>query len=336
MRKTVVAVLVGLLALGTLGIAGDLGTRGNPIIWVFPPSTEAVAIQDVAQQIVIDIGRATGLYIVTRVMPDYAALIEAFVAAEGNVMGTPTTDQYVRIAEATDFGVSVRLAAVRRGYSYYFGSIYAFRDKGFESIEDLAGKVWIYNDEGSTSGYQIPRDIFEARGITFDGVVKSGGHLNTMISLVTGEGDFGTGFGSPPVPPAGLDVPRWEYGDDPEKWIWDRENDALYPEDQRGMIYDMREMLAGTGRYGEYWDLIEQIGVVDVFGPIPNDCIAFSVGFPEDIQDVIVAAIIEHIRGDGFDLWSSRRFYAWSDVEEIDDSYYDAYREMVGRPVPSR
>ncbi len=336
MRKIVVAVLVGLLALGSLGFAGELGTRGNPITWVFPPSTLPAVIQDIAQQIVIDIGRATGLYIVTRVMPDYAALIEAFVSAEGDLMGTPTTDQYVRIAEETNFGANARLASVRRGYHYYFASIYAHREAGFESIEDLAGKVWIYNDEGSTSGYQIPRDLFETRGITLGGVVKSGGHTNTMISLVTGEGDFGTGYGSPPVPPEGYEGPRWEFGEDPEKWVWDHDNNEFYPEDERGFIPDMRWALAGTGAYGEYWDIVEDIGVVDVLGPIPNDCIAFSAGFPEDLQDVIVAAIIEHIRGDGIVLWSDPNFYEWDDVEEIDDSYYDAYREMVGREVPTR
>ncbi len=335
MRRICVGLMVGLLALGAVGFA-DIGTRGNPITWVFPPSTHPGVIQEIATQIVIDIGRETGLYIVPRVMPDYAALIEAFVSADGDLMGVPTTDQYVRIAEETDFAVNARLASVRRGYHYYFASIYAFRDAGFETIDDLAGTTWIYNDEGSTSGYLIPRDAFESRGIVLDGVVRSGGHTNTLIALVTGQGDFGTGYGSPPVPPEDYEGPRWEIGDDPEKWIWDSENNALYPEDERGFIPDMRYALAATGEYGSYEEIIEQIGIVDVLGPIPNDCIAFAAGFPEDIQDVIVAAIVEHIRGEGYELWSNPNFYEWYDVVEITDAYYDEYREMVGRTVPTR
>lgn len=334
MKRTLLAVLV--LALGATGLAQALGTRGNPIIWVFPPSTRPTVIQDIATQIVIDIGRMTGLYIVPRVMPDYASLIEAFKAARGNVMGVPTTDQYARIAIETNYQTTPRLAAVRQGYSYYFAAIYAWRDSGIKSIEDLQGKIWIYNSEGSTSGYVIPNMVFEARGITFAGVVKSGGHTNSMIALMEKQGDFATGYGSPPTPPAGYVGPRWEFGDDPEKWIWDRERNALYPPELRGEIRDMRYALAGTGLYGDYWDIVEKIGIVDVIGPMPNDCIAFSPGFPQDLQDILVAAILEHIRGEGYALWSNRNFYEWYDAEEIDDSYYDAYRRLVGLPVPER
>ncbi len=81
MKRLTLAVLVAMVALGATGLAQALGTRDNPIIWVFPPSTRAEVIEATAKQIVEDIGKATGLYIVPRVMPDYAALVEAFKAA---------------------------------------------------------------------------------------------------------------------------------------------------------------------------------------------------------------------------------------------------------------
>lgn len=58
---------------------------------------------------------------------------------------------------------------MRQGYSYYFAAIYAWRDSGIKSIEDLQGKIWIYNSEGSTSGYVIPNMVFEARGSPLPG-----------------------------------------------------------------------------------------------------------------------------------------------------------------------
>ncbi|MFO8033586.1 MAG: PhnD/SsuA/transferrin family substrate-binding protein [Candidatus Bipolaricaulota bacterium] len=342
MSKVAAVVLVGLLALGSVGFA-EIGTRGNPITWVFPPSTHPGVIEEIATEIAEDIGQMTGLYIVPRVMPDYAALIEAFKAAEGDVMGTPTTDQYARISVETDFEASARLASVRYGYPYYYASIYAMRDSGIRKLEDLEGKVWIYNDEGSTSGYRFPEMLFENEGIEVADVVKSGGHTNTMIALVEEQGDFGTGYGSPPIPPEayqdGLDEAgfRWEFGMDPELWVWDRWNEELYPEVIRGEIRDIRYAVAQTELYGDYWEIMEKVGIVDVIGPIPNDCIAFSPDFPEDFQDQIVQAIIDHISTEeGAELWGDPNFYEWDEVEEIDDSYYDNYRELVGLPNPER
>ena len=174
MKRFLILVLVGLV--GLVNLAQELGTRENPIIWVFPPSTQPALIEEVAKKIAADIGRMTGLFIVPKVMPDYAALIEAFKAAEGNVMGVPTTDQYARISVETNFETTPRLAAVRYGYPYYFSSVYAPREKGFATAQDLNGTVWIYNDEGSTSGFKLPKMLFDKEGITFKGVVKSGGH----------------------------------------------------------------------------------------------------------------------------------------------------------------
>jgi len=336
-KRLTLAVLVVTLALGATGLAQALGTRDNPIIWVFPPSTRAEVIEATAKQIVEDIGKATGLYIVPRVMPDYAALIEAFKAAEGNVMGTPTTDQYARISVETDFGAHARLAAVRRGYSFYFSSIYAPRAAGYTSIHDLDGKIWIYNDEGSTSGYVFPKKYLEDNGVVVGGVVKSGGHANSMVALLKGQGDFCTGYGSPPEPPAGYDGPKWDYGMDPEMWIWDRENNALYPPEVRGTCVDLRYAVSQIEGMGTLEEIIEKIGVLDTVGPLPNDCIAFSAGFPIRVENAIVAAIIAHIRSpEGNALWSNPNFYEWTDVELIDDSYYDTYRSLVGLPNPER
>lgn len=337
MRKALLVALVGLVVLGATGLAQALGTRDNPIIWVFPPSTRPQVIEETAKKIAEDISKATGLYIVPRVMPDYAALVEAFKSAEGNVMGVPTTDQYARISVATNFETHARLAAVRRGYSYYFTSIYALREKGFTSIQDLSGKVWIYNDEGSTSGYVIPKKVFELNGVTVGGVVKSGGHTNSMIALLEGQGDFCTAYGSPPDAPAWMKEKgvRWEWGDDPELMIWDRWNNDLYRPDLRWACVDLRLAASKIPGYGTIEDLMRKVAVVAVIGPIPNDCIAFSPGFPKDLEDTLVAAIVAHIRSpEGKQLWSNPNFYEWTDVEEITDDYYRDYRTWVGLPNP--
>lgn len=350
-KLVLVVALVALLGAGmvsTVNIGGvgaqeaQLGTRENPIIWMFPPSTQPATVQEISAKIAQDISEMTGLYIKPVVAADYAALIESMIAAKDDTLACPPTDAYVQITMRNP-KVHPRLAAVRYGYPYYFSSIYAFRDKGFKSVEDLQGKVWIYNDPGSTSGYKIPKVLFDKLGITFSGTVESGGHTNSIVALMEGQGDFCTGYGSPPLPPdiiadalkaAGW---RWEYGMDPELWLWDRWNNDLWPESIRGHCVDLRRALAKTGLYGDIWEIVKKIGIVATVGPVPNDCLAFSAEFPKGIEDQIVQAVIKHIHSpEGHALWDDPNFYEWDDVEPIDDSFYDSYRELMGYPVPQR
>ncbi|MEF8799035.1 MAG: PhnD/SsuA/transferrin family substrate-binding protein [Candidatus Bipolaricaulota bacterium] len=337
-KLTFVLVLaVGLLSVGAL--SAELGTKKNPVQWLFPPSTNATVIEDVANEIAKDLFEMTGIYIEPHVTADYAALIEAVKAADGDTMATPTTNQYATLYQETNGGVHPRLAAVRYGYPYYFCSVYAWRDDmdyqptTEEALEVLEGKTWIYNDVGSTSGYVVPKKVFDNHGVEINDKVESGGHTASIIALLEKRGDFATSYGSPPTPPDGVYF-DWEYGDDPEIWIWNHALDKLYPEEVRGKIYDTRYAAGDTGMY-DYWEVIKKIGVVATFGPMPNDALTFVNDFPDEMEDKIVEAVVEHIRTEeGAELWGDSNFYEWTDVERITDDYYDGYRELVGYPVP--
>lgn len=373
-KLVLVVALVALLGVGlstSLGGAqqAQVGTRDNPIIWLFPPSTQPATVQEIAGKIAEAISGMTGYFIKPVVAADYAALIEAMIVAKGDTMGVPTTDQYCQITKDNP-GVHARLAAVRYGYPYYFASFYALREKGFQSIQDFNGKIWIYNDPGSTSGYKIPSGMLRNAGVVVGGTVESGGHTNSMVALMEGQGDFATAYGSPPNPPSSKEAceagcfysfdscelvftcktcatflaecvkacyTRWEFGMYPELWLWNKWGNELWPAEYRGQCVDARLALSKTGLYGDIWEIVEKVGIVDVVGPIPNDSIAFAAEFPKDIEDKLVQAILTHIRSEeGKPLWRDPNFYEWTDAEEIDDSYYDNYRAYMGYPVPER
>lgn len=338
MKRILLAALVALVALGATGLAQALGTRDRPITMLFVPSTNVAVIQEVAPKIAEALSKITGLVIRPVIAADYSAMIEAMIAAKGDTFGIPATDQYVRITDANP-GVHARLASVRNGYTYYFASIYALREAGYTSINDLQNKVWLFASRRSASGYVIPSGFFKAEGVVT--VEKDvGSHTKAMIALLEGQGDFCTGYGSPPLPPAGYEGPKWdlEAGMDPDLWLWDKETNGLVPEGERGECRDVRWAIATeTKVYGDIWQLVEKIGVVATVGPIPNDCIAFSAGFPEGLENRIVTAIIQHIATpEGFALWSRPGFYEWSNVMLVEDSYYDGYRSWVGLKVPER
>jgi len=311
---------------------------------LFVPSVKVDVIMDVGFKIAEDLSRMTGLFIKPVVAADYAAFVEAFIAAREDTFGFPTTDQYVRIVEANP-GVHARLAAVRAGYPYYFAAIYALREKGYKSVYDLQGKVWGFAHTRSTSGYVIPKMYFDKLGLSFAEEKALGSHFKAMVALLEGDVDFCTGYGSPPLPPDAIAEAlaaagwRWEFGMDPELWLWDRWNNDLYPEGIRGHCRDLRWAVAAEAGaiYGDIWTIVRKVGIVDVIGPMPNDCLAFSAGFPKDLEDRIVEAVKAHIRSpEGYALWSRPGFYEWYDVAEIDDSFYDSYRQLVGIPIPQR
>jgi len=334
MRRIAVLALVAVMALGILGFAQEIGTKANPIYMLLVPSTEGATVQAIGDKIAEDIYNRTGLYVVASLQADYTAMIEAFAASEGDTFGIPTTDQYIRIFDRTNGNVSPRLGSVRYGYPYYFASIYARRDSGIKSLADLQGKVWIYNDTGSTSGYVFPNMVFNNNGITFSNIVESGGHTNSMVALIEGHGDFCTGYGSPPVPPSAWSGDNWQWGDDPELWLWDRYNNALYRPGLRGLCVDLR---SAVKKLYDFDTVLTDIGVVDTIGPIPNDCMAFGPDFPKDVADTIVAAVEAQFQDDTMKaLWGDSNFYEWGSVAEIDDSFYDGYRTILGLPIPER
>ncbi|HCP31713.1 TPA: hypothetical protein DIT45_00410 [Candidatus Acetothermia bacterium] len=331
MRRIVVLALVAVLALGVFGFAQVGSSPDNPIYMLLVPSTEGATVEAVGKAIAEDIHNKTGLYIVASLQADYTAMIEAFAASEGDTCGFPTTDQYIRIYERTGGNVSPRLASMRYGNDYYFASVYARRDSGIETLEDMNGKTWIYNETGSTSGYVLPHDVFKANGITVGGIVESGGHTNSMVALIEGQGDFCTGYGSPPLPPAeGFWAGwQWRYGMDPELWIWGKANNALYSDKKdRGMCVDLRRAMR---KIYDLETVLTDIGVVMTMGPVPNDCLCFGPDFPTDIADTIVATIQDQFKDEAMKaLWNDPNFYEWTAVNEITDSYYDSYRDLLG------
>jgi phosphonate transport system substrate-binding protein len=333
MRRLLVLALIAVCAVSMVGFA-QIGTQQKPIYMLLPPSTDTTVIGPSGNAIAEYIFQQTGLYVVPIVASDYAALAEAFRTAEGDVFGIPTSSQYVQIYAATNGGIVPTMGAVRNGYAYYYATIYALRSKGYTSIQDLAGKTWIYNDVGSGSGYKYPKVYLQQNGVQWGGIVETGGHVNSMVALLQGQGDFCTGYGSPPLAPQCLKDQgvRWEWGDDPELMVWDYFNNALV----RGAIAWKCEDLR-FAVVNDYPDVFTQVGIVDVVGPIPNDCLAFVADFPADLRDQITATLVQHIlTPEGFAIWSNKKFYQWSGMEPVTDSVFDLMRAVLGFPVPQR
>lgn len=334
MRRILAMTLVALVAIGALGLAQEIGTLDHPIKMVLVPSTQGEAIKEIGDQIAEALHNLTGYYIDAILQPDYAAMVETFATSEGDIFGFPTSTQYLSIYNRTGGDCSVRLGSVRYGSVVYYGAIYTHRDSGINSILDCQGKKWLATDELSGSGNLIPQMVFDNWGIQVSEKVYTGSHGAAITALVNGEGDFATCYYSPPQPPAGVDD-AWEYGNALERWLWDPYNNDVYPEVMRGSLKDVRHSIDDI--YGVE-PLVRDFKVAAlVGGPIPNDCVCFGPGFSQEIEDTLVKAIKTHIATEeGKALWDNPKFYEWTAVQEIDDSFYDTLRAALGMPIPER
>lgn len=333
MRKVLALTLMAVLVIGVIGFS-QVGTRDNPIKMVLVPSTHGEEILEIGEQIAAALSALTGYYIEAILQPDYAAMVETFGTSDGDVFGMPASVQYLSIYERTNGDVTPRLASVRYGLTYYQAGLYVRRDSGIKSIVDCHGKKWLATDELSTSGNVIPSLVFESWGIVPSEKVFTGGHGAAITGLVEGQGDFATCYFSPPGAPDDVDD-SWELGDDLERWLWDPYYQTIYPDFMRGSLRDVR------GSIDDIYPietLIEDFQCVALIGGnIPNDCVAFGPNFDQAMMDAIVQAIKDHIATDeGLALWNDDKFYEWTEVADINDSYYDTLRAAIGMPIPER
>jgi phosphonate transport system substrate-binding protein len=74
----------------------------------------------------------------------------------------------------------------------YFSDLVVRKDSPFESLSDLRGRTYVYNEETSNSGYNMPRSYLVKRGLTagfFGKVVRSGSHEASIRMVAQGLAD---------------------------------------------------------------------------------------------------------------------------------------------------
>jgi phosphonate transport system substrate-binding protein len=318
------------LTVSNVSAQGDLGSEDNPIEVYFVPSVEANVIVSGGEIMAQALKDATGLNFKVSVPTSYAATIEAMCAAPDKTMGFIPAAGYV-IAN-NRCGVEVGAAAVRFGWPVYWAEYIVRRDSDIYTFGDLAGKTWGYGDPGSTSGYIVPAVELAAAGIEVGEEVQTGGHPQTVLAVYNGEVDFGTVFFSAPLMPEGNAA--WAVGDLPEPYDLTVDESFIDPE---GNLYvgDIRVMDARSNVRDTAPDVVDQVRILRLSSPIPNDTLSFGPEFPVELRTQIIDALIAF---SGTEQWAqslgSEDFYGWSSVTPIEDEAYDPIRlqmEVLGQ-----
>jgi phosphonate transport system substrate-binding protein len=323
----VLVVVMVLMLVPSTSAQDGLGTTDNPIQVYFVPSGEVQTIiegGDVLAQVLKD---ATGYEFEVFVPTSYAATIEAMCAAPDSTMGFIPAAGYV-IAN-NRCGVDVAAAAVRFGSSVYWAQYIVRRDSDIYVLGDLEGKTWGYGDPGSTSGYVVPAVEMMAKGITPGDEVQTGGHNQTVLAVYNGEVDFGTTYYTPPLTPGAA----WQVGDIPEPFDLTQDESFIGDDGELHVgdviIEDARRAVRETAP-----DVVDQVRILAISDPIPNDTLSFGPDFPADVRAKIMDALFA-LSADQ-ETWNTTALYtaySWDGIAEVDDAAFDPVRlqfEILG------
>lgn len=330
-KKSVVMLIVAVLALSAFVVpvsAQDgLGTEENPIQVYFVPSGEAQTIVEGGEVLAQALEDATGYSYEVFVPTSYAATIEAMCAAPDSTMGFIPAAGYVIANQRC--GVEVEAAAVRFGEAVYWAQYVVRRDSDIYVLGDLEGKTWGYGDPGSTSGFIVPSVELQAMGITPGEEVQTGGHNQTILAVYNGEVDFGTTYFTPPLTPGA----EWRFEDLPEPFdlsideSYIGEDGELYVGDVR--ILDARRAVRETAP-----DVVDQVRILAISEPIPNDTLSFGPEFPMETREEIVNALFALSEDE--EAWNATALasaYSWTGIAAMDDEVFDSVRlqfEILG------
>lgn len=319
-------ILTSAISVQFVAAQDDLGSESNPIQVYFVPSVEASTITTGGEVMAEALEAATGLSFEVFVPTSYAATIEAMCAAPDVSLGFIPAAGYVLANERC--GVEVSAAAVRNGWNVYWAEYIVRRDSDIYTFGDLAGRTWAYPDAGSTSGYVVPSVELQAAGIEVGDTVEAGGHNQVVQAVYSGEADFGTTFFSPAIVPGA----PWAVGDNPEPYDLTVDEsrigeDGLYVGDVR--ILDARANIRETAP-----DVVDQVRILRISNPIPNDTLSFGPSFPPELKQQVLDALFAFAETEE---WAAsignEDFYGWTGIAPITDDVYDSVRlrlEILG------
>lgn len=111
----------------------------------------------------------------------------------GFICGLP----YVMKHDQPDSNIGLLVAPVMQVSKYndkpvYYSYVIVHKDSMFKNFLDLRGSLFVYNDEISNSGYNMPRGHLIGLGETngfFSNVIRSGSHEESIRMVALGEAD---------------------------------------------------------------------------------------------------------------------------------------------------
>jgi len=138
-------------------------------------------------------------------------------------------------------------------------------DSGFRRLEDFNGTNFAFSDETSTSGHIFPRALMQRSNVILGRVLYAGGHPNVVQAVRDGKVSGGAAFYSPPSAA--------------------NRRDGTLVGDARFLI------LKNMTSQEERTKLLDEVRIIALTDPIPNDVCCVRRGFPERVWTQFEASL---------------------------------------------
>jgi ABC-type phosphate/phosphonate transport system substrate-binding protein len=139
----------------------------------------------------------------------------------------------------------------------YYGCVMSRPDSGVRRLEDLEGRSFAFSDETSTSGHIFARALLDRVGVSLGHILFAGGHPNVVQAVRDGKVVGGATFYSPPSEA--------------------NTRDGTLVGDARFLVVKNMQTVE------ERLEYLEQVRIVALTDPIPNDVCCVRRGFPESV-----------------------------------------------------
>jgi phosphonate transport system substrate-binding protein len=230
----------------------NLGTKKNPVIVGFMPSATEEVMKANADVIVKRLAKESGLEIKADVSKDYLSMIDKLGSKKMDIAFINSLG-YLLARDWSGAQAIMQLKGVD-GKMDYRSAIIAHTDSGINSVKDLNGKNFVYTSPYSMAGYLMPLYVFTENKVK----PSSTAFVSNYTSVISGVYNKKAAGG------------------------------AIYyhKPDRYGRIRDARENFIE-----KHNDLLENVKIIDLSGPIPNSPIVFRKALPEDVKSTLTNAI---------------------------------------------
>lgn len=186
--------------------------------------------------------------------------------------------------------------------SEYYGCVYSRTDSGVRRLEDFSGRTFAFSDETSVSGHIFPRMLLDRNDVSLGRVYYSGGHPNVVQAVWDGKALGGSAFYSPPSA--------------------QQLAENLYVGDARYLL--LKRMDTDERRR----QFLQDVRVLKLTDPIPNDLCVVRQGFPEKIWQRFLESFDRFLETQqGKDAFAD--ILAGVAVTRTDDSVMDGFRAAL-------
>lgn len=185
------------LLLLCLALAGFSAGAAPKVITIgFNPAENAEMMQANGKRFSEYFQKKMGAEVKTFVATDYIALVEALRSGKIDFAFLPPFS-LIKAEQVAD--AQVLMKAVRHGRSVFYSAIIVRADKGYNKVEDLAGKNIAWVDPASASGFIYPKAMLKLKkkidaDTFFRRQVFAGAHDAVVLAVLNGTVDAGATF----------------------------------------------------------------------------------------------------------------------------------------------